>query len=223
MKGKIIIIFALSLICGLSGCNRATTFGQYDTEGIGYIAFTDIDTVCDTPKLTEAGADLLTSLEEEILLSFVIDSSIDVADELGEYDHLILTNSQWVARFGEMDKLKPLEYADLSNAMQEFLNIQMPIWTVDGNVLPDGMGVYQYEGDKLWAFPVNVTLGAAKPVEAESPLIILVDSPAKSLNARRCMLPLASSGNVLFTDKNSLENLFELSELNNYGTIETMK
>lgn len=51
--------------------------------------------------------------------------------------------------------------------MQEFLDSQMPILTNDGSVLPEGTGLYEYEGGGLLAFPVNVTLGAAKPIEAK--------------------------------------------------------
>ena len=43
----------------------------------------------------------------------------------------------------------------------------MPILTNDGSVLPEGTGLYEYEGGGLLAFPVNVTLGSAKPIEAK--------------------------------------------------------
>ena len=74
----------------------------------------------------------------------------------------------------------------------------MPILTNDGSVLPEGTGLYEYEGGGLLAFPVNVTLGSAKPIEAKNPLVMLIDNPAEILKADSCMLPLTSSGNVLF-------------------------
>lgn len=55
---------------------------------------------------------------------------------------MILTNPQWIDRFGDPSKLKPVEYGSLANSMQEFLDVQMPILTADGNVLPDGVGLY---------------------------------------------------------------------------------
>ena len=34
----------------------------------------------------------------------------------------------------------------------------MPILTADGNVLPDGVGLYQYDGETLLAFPVHAAM-----------------------------------------------------------------
>ena len=51
-----------------------------------------------------------------------------------------------------------MEYGSLANSMQEFLDVQMPILTADGNVLPDGVGLYQYDGETLLAFPVHVLI-----------------------------------------------------------------
>ena len=104
--------------------------------------------------------------------------------------------------------------------MQEFLDSQMPILTNDGSVLPEGTGLYEYEGGGLLAFPVNVTLGLAKPIEAKNPLVMLIDNPAKILKADSCLLPLTSSGNVLFLDSDNLQQAFENSELKDYGDIQ---
>ncbi len=223
MKSKKTIVCALILIFGLAGCGGIGMLSQYDTDGMGYIAYADIDTVCDSPGLTAAGADFLLSMEEHLLLSFVVDSSIEITEELGEYDHLIMTNPQWVERFGDPDRLEPVEYDSLSDSMRGFLDEQMPILTADGSVLPDGVGLYQYVNGKLLAFPVNVTLGGAEPIEAKNPLIILVDEPALALKANSCMLPLTSSGNILFTDNEELQAAFEASGLTDYGTVRELE
>ncbi len=218
MKAKIAAFLAVIFLCSLSGCGKTAQLSQYNLDGIAYLSYTDIDTVCGTPELAEDGANLLSSLEDDILLSFVVDSSIEISDELGAYDHLILTNPKWIEKFGDPDKLSSLEYDDLSDRMQEFLTDQMPLWTIDGSVLPDGVSLYQYENGKLLAFPVNVTLGTSKAIEAKNPLIILVDEPAQILDAAGCMLPLTSSGNVLFVDKEQLEDVFVNSKLRDYGS-----
>lgn len=70
------------------------------------------------------------------------------------------------------------------------------------------------------AFPVNVTLGSAKPIEAKNPLVMLIDNPAEILKADSCLLPLTSSGNVLFLDSDNLQQAFENSELKDYGDIQ---
>ena len=204
MSRKIVMTLVCILVLGLSGCGDTLTLNQYNTSEIWYIAYTDIDTVCESNELTADG------------------SSIEITKELkdGGWDHLILTNPQWIDRFGDPSKLKPVEYGSLANSMQEFLDVQMPILTADGNVLPDGVGLYQYDGETLLAFPVHVALGAAEPIEAKNPLIILVDKPAQSLKASSCMLPLTSSGNVLFAEGEKLQESFDESKLIDYGSIE---
>ena len=196
MSRKIVMTLVCILVLGLSGCGDTLTLNQYNTSEIWYIAYTDIDTVCESNELTADGSSILHSEEDYLLLSYVVDSNIEITKELkdGGWDHLIL--------------------------MQEFLDVQMPILTADGNVLPDGVGLYQYDGETLLAFPVHVALGAAEPIEAKNPLIILVDKPAQSLKASSCMLPLTSSGNVLFAEGEKLQESFDESKLIDYGSIE---
>lgn len=50
-------------------------------------------------------------------------------------------------------------------------------------------------------------------------MVILVDKPAQTLKADSFMLPLTSSGNVLFTDGEELRKAFEESGLKDYGTV----
>lgn len=223
MKSKKMLTATFLLTFFLAGCAAADPLRQYDTDGIHYLEYTDIDTVCDTPGLAQEGADLLSSMEGQILLSFVMDSSIELSEELGDYDHLILTNPQWVERFGDLEALAPVEHDSLSDPMREFLDAQMPLLAADEGVWPDQMELYRYEGGRLLAFPVNVTLGAASPVEAERPLIVLVRQPARLLSAERCLLPLTSSGNVLFTDGEPLRTAFESSALKEYGTVQPLQ
>ena len=64
-----------------------------------------------------------------------------------------------------------------------------------------------------------MTLGAAKPIETKNPLVVLIDNPAKILKTDACMLPLTSSGNVLFLDNDNFRQVFENSELKDYGDI----
>ena len=220
MKHKLTIMLALALMIILAGCGNANKLSEYDMTGISFISYTDIDTVCEDEELTTVGNNLLSEQEDNLLLSYVVDSAIDLSANLGDYDHLVFTNPQWIERFGDSGKLKPVEYSSLSKDMQAFLDSQMPLLTNDGSVLPEGTGLYEYEGGGLLAFPVNVTLGSAKPIEAKNPLIVLIDNPAEILKADSCMLPLTSSGNVLFLDSGNLQQAFENSELKDYGDIQ---
>ena len=220
MKHKLTIMLALALMIILAGCGNANKLSEYDMTGISFISYTDIDTVCEDEELTTVGNNLLSEQEDNLLLSYVVDSAIDLSANLGDYDHLVFTNPQWIERFGDSGKLKPVEYSSLSKDMQAFLDSQMPLLTHDGSVLPEGTGLYEYEGGGLLAFPVNVTLGAAKPIEAKNPLVVLIDNPVEILKADSCMLPLTSSGNVLFLDNDNFQQVFENSELKDYGDIQ---
>ena len=220
MKHKLTIMLALALMIILAGCGNANKLSEYDMTGISFISYTYIDTVCEDEELTTVGNNLLSEQEDNLLLSYVVDSAIDLSANLGDYDHLVFTNPQWIERFGDSGKLKPVEYSSLSKDMQAFLDSQMPLLTNDGSVLPEGTGLYEYEGGGLLAFPVNVTLGAAKPIEAKNPLVVLIDNPVEILKADSCMLPLTSSGNVLFLDNDNFQQVFENSELKDYGDIQ---
>ena len=220
MKHKLTIMLALALMIILAGCGNANKLSEYDMTGISFISYTDIDTVCEDEELTTVGNNLLSEQEDNLLLSYVVDSAIDLSANLGDYDHLVFTNPQWIERFGDSGKLKPVEYSSLSKDMQAFLDSQMPLLTNDGSVLPEGTGLYEYEGGGLLSCPVNVTLGAAKPIEAKNPLVVLIDNPVEILKADSCMLPLTSSGNVLFLDNDNFQQIFENSELKDYGDIQ---
>ena len=222
MKHKIIVIFVLALMFSLAGCGNTNKLAEYDMTGISFISYADIDTVCEDEELTTAGKNLLSEQEENLLLSYVMDSAIELSAELGNYDHLVFTNPQWIERFGNMDKLKPVEYKNLSSGMQEFLEAQMSVLTVTGEALPTGIELYKYDGDGLLAFPVNVTLGAAEPIEAQNSLVILVNTPSETLKIDTCLLPLISSGNILFADVNEVQATFEESKLKDYGTVQEL-
>lgn len=72
-----------------------------------------------------------------------------------------------------------------------------------------------------WQYIVgSIVVCAILILEAKNPLIILVDKPAQSLKASSCMLPLTSSGNVLFAEGEKLQESFDESKLIDYGSIE---
>ncbi len=221
MRKRIVLIMAIACILLITGCGKKVTFDEYDITGIEYIAWSGIDTVCENQELIAEGESFLFSMSENLLLSFVVDHEIELSDVLGEYDHLIMANPQWIERFGDLDKLKPVEYSSLTEEMRGFLEAQMPILTVDGSVLPDGVELYEYEGEELFVL-VQVLPGLTRSIEAKNPLIILADKPEEAFKASSCMLPLTSGGHVLFTDGEKLQSVFSESELSNYGTIKIL-
>ena len=104
---NLIIMSALALVISLTGCGNTNKLSEYDMTGISFIEYTDIDTVCEDEELITAGSNLLSDQEDNLLLSYVVDSAIELSTELGDYDHLVFTNPKWIENFGDSGKLKP--------------------------------------------------------------------------------------------------------------------
>ena len=221
MTKKVFIALSLLFVFGLSGCGQKVTLDQYDIAGIVKIGYPSetADMVFEGQELIAEAEKLFSSMSKYILLSYVVDSAIYIEEELGEYDHLVMVNPRWMERFAEPDNLRPVEYDSLSESMRAFLEAQMPLLTVDGSIMPDGIGLYEYDGGELFVLPQYAAEGYAEPLEAQNPLIILVDNPEETLKAKGCLLPLTSTGNLLFTDGEKLLELLTKSELNNYVQI----
>ena len=64
MSRKIVMTLVCILVLGLSGCGDTLTLNQYNTSEIWYIAYTDIDTVCESNELTADGSSILHSEED---------------------------------------------------------------------------------------------------------------------------------------------------------------
>ena len=209
----------LLLFCTLSACGSRQ---EADFKALYCIPFTDIDPVCDNAELTEAGEAFLSSQQDNLLLSHVVDHSIALeASELQDYDHLVVTNPQWIEHYGDPAKLSAIELSNLSHEMQEFLAAQMPLWTRDGSVLPEGVRLYEYRDAELLVFPPSVPFGIPA-VYAKNPLLILVDHPVEALKASSYLLPLCSSGNVLFVDGERAQQALSQSPLRDYCSICTI-
>lgn len=50
MRRKIMLALLSALILGLFGCGSTSTLGKYNMDKIGYITYTDIDTICDNVR-----------------------------------------------------------------------------------------------------------------------------------------------------------------------------
>ena len=154
MKKLISLLLALCLSVSLAACQGKSDIDEnaYDIEGVVEITYSEIDPVCDEEGLRTECEKVLTSMQEsdDILLSFVVDSSILIEEnELGKYDHLVMVNPAWIEKYDDMSNLQEVSIEDISAEMREFLEVQMPVWTVDGSVLPDGIRLYEYKGEGL--------------------------------------------------------------------------
>jgi hypothetical protein len=109
-------------------------------------------------------------IDNNLRLSYVIDKAIGLnKEELGGYDHLVVTDQAWVDAFdvgidrqGAGGKLTSIDFENLSSPLKAFLNAQLPLWTKTRETQPEGLGFYEFTGEKFLALPPNVGLGANK-------------------------------------------------------------
>lgn len=158
---------------------------------------------------------------KNLQMSLVIDKSILLSrEELGSYDHIIITDKAWINSFNvgvneiqEGGLLSSVDFNDISEPLKQYLEEQLPLWTKTGEVTPEGIGFYEYEGSKFLALPPNVGWGA-ETIQAENPLVILVDNATEVLKTKGFLLYAASSGNVIFSSAEILKKGLEKYELN---------
>lgn len=190
------------------------------------LSFGDIDSL-ETDKMLPKVETLFNYMEQKnnLCVSLVIDKSILLnEEEYGGYDHLIISDKAWIDSFdigvGKEDKggkLTEVNFRKLTEPLQSFLNAQMPLWTKTGEVQPEGVGFYEFTGEKFLALPANVGYSCST-IQAQNPLVILVDNPVSIFKTKGFMLPAASSGNVVFPDEEMLRLALYNSPIKEYVT-----
>lgn len=224
MKNKMfLIIFVIATaILSIIAYNKANFYFNiarvYDVSDVVEINYSKIDPVSDDKNLTLIAEEIFTQLDDNnnLLLSFVIDSSIEITSkELGKYEHLVFVNKKWIEQYDNISNLKEIEFDSLPKGLQDFMNVQMPILTRNKEVLPKGIKLYTYSGNGLFSFPCNVGYGA-KAMKIKQPLIVYIDKVTDVMDSHSFTIPLSSSGNIIFNNKEELKQLINNSELREY-------
>ena len=161
--------------------------------------------------------------KNNLSVSLVIDKSISLSkEEYGGYDHIIITDKSWVNSFDiginkdeNNGKLTQIDFQKISKPLQNFLNAQMPLWTKTEEIQPEGIGFYEFTGNKFLALPANVGYGG-NTIQAKNPLVILVDNPVATLKTNGFLLNAASSGNVVFQNEEVLRLALADSPIKEY-------
>lgn len=188
------------------------------------LSFGNIDSL-ETEKMLPNVEKFFNDMEEKnnLRLSLVIDKAISLnKEQYGGYDHLIITDKAWIDSFdigvgkdGKGGRLTNVNFEKLSEPLKSFLNSQMPLWTKTKKVQPDGIGFYNFTGEKFLALPPNVSYGGST-IQAKNPLVILVDNPALLLKTKGFTLYAASSGNVVFPNEEMLRLSLSASPIKEY-------
>ena len=110
------------------------------------------------------------------------------------------------------DRLTPIGFDDIHAELKDFLSKQLPIWTNTGEIQPEGMGFCEFNGDSFW-FCLQTHRMATAPYKRKNPLIILVEEPVKTLKVSSFLLPMSSSGNIVFKNEAVLWSVLNESPL----------
>lgn len=108
--------------------------------------------------------------------------------------------------------LIPIGFDDIHAELKDFLSKQLPIWTNTGEIQPEGMGFCEFNGDSFLVLPPNASYGNST-IQAKNPLIILVEEPVKTLKVSSFLLPMSSSGNIVFKNEDVLRSVLNESPL----------
>lgn len=229
MRKGMIFLLTVIMAFGITGCANGigtVSNDDYDTSGLVQIAYNDIDTVCDTDALASEGGRILTVMDDQdsLLVSYVVDSAIEITKAaLGEYDHLIIVNPAWINRFDNMDNLAAADNDDVTSELKQLISAHMVTWSIEDIEEPEGVSIYNYTGEGLLAFPANIGYGPTA-IEAKDPLIILIEKPLDTMKPSGFLLPLTSSGNIIFSDAALLEAELNASDISPYiKKIESVK
>lgn len=156
---------------------------------------------------------------DNLCLSMAVDRAIVLDNaEMGKYDHIVVTDRAWVETtvFGDnsdkADRLTPIGFDDIHAELKDFLSKQLPIWTNTGEIQPEGMGFCEFNGDSFLVLPPNASYGNST-IQAKNPLIILVEEPVKTLKVSSFLLPMSSSGNIVFKNEAVLRSVLNESPL----------
>ncbi len=189
------------------------------------LSFNELD-ILSTGSVKPKVESFFNEMEEKdnLSTSYVIDEAILLnKEEYGGYDHIIMADKKWVESFniginqmGENGMLEKVNFKSLDKSLQDFLNVQMPILTKTEEVSPKGIAFYEFGGNSFLALPPNLAVGGTT-IQAKNPLVILVDS-VSDLDTDSFLIPAISSGNIVFKDKNVLEEALTKYDLNEYIT-----
>ncbi|WDV46296.1 hypothetical protein PV797_01045 [Clostridiaceae bacterium M8S5] len=188
------------------------------------LSFNDLDTL-ETEKMLPEVESFFNDMynANNLQLSFVVDKAILLTKEdMGDYDHIVVTDRAWVKSLGigvnekgTSGKLVSKQFKDLHPPLLNFLNAQLAIWMKSKEMQPKDLKFFEYVGTKFLALPPNVGIGA-ETVQAKRPLVILVDNPVAMFKLKGFLLNVASSGNVVFPNEKQLRTSLSTSPIKPY-------
>ncbi|QQY79210.1 hypothetical protein EDD65_1065 [Keratinibaculum paraultunense] len=159
--------------------------------------------------------------ENSLSVSMAIDQSIEISSELQKsgFDHLIITDKSWIDNMGvgigkkeENGVLREIKLDDIDFELKDFVERQMPLLINEEKLNTQNLKYYTFEGDKFLALAPNPGKMDAT-LQAENPLVILIENPADELNIKGFVIPALSTGNIVFSNRSILDKHLQNSPL----------
>lgn len=227
VRGLALLLAALVLPSALSyayAAQKAYTqsadmerLGQY--VAVSIVDFSYLDTDEGQRLATKFFAD--QSVSKNMTVSLNIGSMIALSDaDLGEYSDINVVDQHYLDLLDvDPDQLSSIDKAQLPQATQEFLDAQLELWVRPEADAEKQIHLYEYASAKQHSF-ISLGQNAAFGGDlkhSENPLLIVIDDPANTMKTSGFLIPLMSSGNVLFADATQVESA--LRQYNLYDSV----
>ncbi|MFT0846161.1 hypothetical protein VR010_00205 [Actinomycetaceae bacterium L2_0104] len=178
-------------------------------------------------------SELLTQSDAagNLALSFSLDQVVQLsAQEMGPYDHIVVTNPRFLTLFSNdgspgsdrsssiTNDLVPLNAQEIAPAVMNSLEENMNMWSAPGADALAGAHLYTTASGSP-AFPaIGDQRDASNPVQAERPLIVVIDKPADALAIEGVLEAFVANGQIVFTDADELRSAMSEFGLEAYFT-----
>lgn len=162
--------------------------------------------------------------ENNMSISLVVDKSIEMDDELKEsgFDHFVIVDKSWL-EFVEVGinedstngKLLNYDFEKINPSLKQFITEQMPLLINEDTIKTEELKYYSFTGEKMGALAPN-TGDMDSLMSLENPLVVVIENPAIELKTQGFIIPTLSSGNIIFSNKSTLERNLENNVLKQY-------
>lgn len=230
VRGAAVALAAMVLPAALGSAQLALRAYQQssDMERFGHALsvsvqdFSELDTPAGELAVEAFFADPRVS--DQMMMGLDLGSAVGLNhDHLGGYSELDMVDQRYLDLLGlKLGQFSPVEMAQMPDEIRAALEGQLGIMVRPGVEIGKQVRLYSYRSTKNSPF-ISLGQNAAyggKINYADHPLIVFVEDPAHNLKARGTLLPLLSTGNILFSNPAELE--FALRDYGIYSSVSSI-
>lgn len=159
-----------------------------------------------------------------IATSVTLDSEMVIdGEELGDYSQFALVDYGYLKLMGiplpaesGNSPLREVLFDSLPSPTREFLRVTLPLYLASDLSLEEAYSFYEYRGEGEFACLTQDSGASGEFAACEHPLVIVLKVPIEDMSMSSLVLPLVSTGNVIFTDPNLTKEAFGASAIYPY-------